>query len=243
MKNALQIKSNERMRVPFEVKDIDDSDPDFFIFEGLASTFGNIDLVDDIVARGAFVESLKETIPVIMWQHKQDEPIGMPAEIFESKEGLYVKARLPKADTFVMGRVIPQIKIGSIRWMSIGYVTIESDMEGSIRILKKLSLKEISLVTFPANPMAKVTGFKSEAPFYDVEAVKKISSQREFEGILRESGLFSKAASVILANNFVIQGEPDDQEEAKLAIAELCKKMEHSEAETILNSLNRKLEN
>ena len=43
----------------FELKQFDEDDK-FFRFEGFASTFGNTDLVDDIVVRGAFTESLKK---------------------------------------------------------------------------------------------------------------------------------------------------------------------------------------
>lgn len=152
----------EHIDVAFEVKQIDDSDDEFFRFEGLASTFGNVDLVNDIVVRGAFKDSLVERTPVILWQHKSDSPLGMPEDIRETEQGLFLKAKLPKADTFVAGRVIPQIKVGSISTMSIGFRTVERDFnDEGIRLLKKVDLLEVSLVTFPANELAKVTGFKT----------------------------------------------------------------------------------
>ena len=152
----------EHIDVSFEVKQIDDSDDEFFRFEGLASTFGNVDLANDIVLRGAFKDSLVEKTPVILWQHKSDSPLGMPEEIRETEQGLFLKAKLPKADTFVAGRVIPQIKVGSISTMSIGFRIVERDFnDEGIRLLKKVDLLEVSLVTFPANELAKVTGFKT----------------------------------------------------------------------------------
>lgn len=154
--------SLEYIDVSFEVKQIDDADDEFFRFEGLASTFGNIDLVDDIVVRGAFVDSLATKTPVVLWQHKSDSPLGMPEDIRETEAGLFMKAKLPKADTFVAGRVIPQIKVGSIRSMSIGFRVVEREFnDEGIRLLKKVDLMEVSLVTFPANPLADVSGFKS----------------------------------------------------------------------------------
>lgn len=154
----------QHLDVHFDVKQISGSDPDFFFIEGLASTFGNMDQVDDIVQRGAFKESLARIMPKILWQHDSSEPIGMPDEIRETDEGLFVRIKLPKADTFVSGRVMPQVRVGSINSMSIGFV-IESpediEREGDIRLLKKILLKEISLVSFPANEMALVSGFKS----------------------------------------------------------------------------------
>ncbi len=161
--------SLEYIDVSFEVKQIDDMDDEFFRFEGLASTFGNIDLVNDIVVRGAFVDSLATKTPVILWQHQSDSPLGMPEDIRETEEGLFLKAKLPKLDTFVSGRVIPQIKVGSIRTMSIGFRIVERDFnDEGIRLLKKVDLMEVSLVTFPANPLAAVSGFKTVTPFKDL---------------------------------------------------------------------------
>ncbi len=157
--------SLQHLDVDFEVKQVLATDPDFFFIEGLASTFGNMDQVDDIVQRGAFKESLDSFMPKILWQHNSSEPIGMPDDIRETDDGLFVRIKLPKADTFVSGRVMPQVKIGSINAMSIGF-TLESpediEREGGIRLLKKIKLKEISLVSFPANEMALVSGFKNE---------------------------------------------------------------------------------
>ncbi len=152
------------LEVAFEVKSFgeDEENKDFFVFEGLASTFGNIDLVDDVVRQGAFQKSIQERMPIILWQHRTSEPIGMPVEIKEVPEGLFVRVRLPKADTLVSGRVIPQMQVGSIRKMSIGFNIVDSEMDGKLRILKEIDLHEISLVTFPANPAADVTGFKAK---------------------------------------------------------------------------------
>ena len=182
MKKAKFPKENKNLeyaQVQFEVKQIlDDEDDGFFRFEGLASTFGNTDLVDDIVEKGAFVESLQQKTPIILWQHFSDEPIGMPELIMENDEGLFIRARLPRDDTLVKGRVIPQIKVGSIRTMSIGFRIppggAEIDSNG-IRRIKRVELLEVSLVTFPANPQARVTGFKSVAPFLkDIEFISAL---------------------------------------------------------------------
>jgi len=152
----------EYIDVDFEVKQINDEDDEFFRFEGLASTFGNIDLVNDIVVRGAFVDSLATKTPVVLWQHFSDSPLGMPEEIRETEDGLFIKARLPKSDSFVSGRVIPQIKVGSIRSMSIGFRIVEREFnDEGIRLLRKVDLMEVSLVTFPANTLAVVSDFKS----------------------------------------------------------------------------------
>jgi len=195
--------------VAFEIKALHDDDEDdkFFIFEGLAATFGNLDLVDDIVERGAFKESIEKELPVILWQHSSYEPIGMPAVITEIPEGLFVIGRLPKEDVFVSGRVIPQLKIGSVKTMSIGFHALEFEINNQgIRRLIKVDLKEISLVTFPANPKAKITDVKS----INVEDVKKITTRREFEKFLRDAGCSKSAAEIAASNKFneSLRGEP-----------------------------------
>lgn len=164
----------KKMVVPFEVKQITE-DEDYYIFEGYGSTFGNIDYGDDKVVQGAFIETVadlmssqKEGKLPALWQHDTEEPIGSYTELREDSFGLFVRGRLPKADTFVSGRVIPQMKAGSIAAMSIGYSTLDYVIEGGIRILKKLRLWEISLVTMPMNPKAIITGLKSSGNFHEL---------------------------------------------------------------------------
>lgn len=159
----------------FDLKQFDEDDK-FFRFEGFASTFGNTDLVDDIVERGAFSESLKRQAQVpILWQHNMGEPIGRSVILEERDQGLFVSAVLPKKDTLVNGRVIPQMEIGSIKEMSIGFFIkrFEIDEDREIRILKEIDLFEISLVTKAANPMALINDFKSLKSLKDVEKVLK----------------------------------------------------------------------
>ncbi len=252
-KSPLEVKRSENitqyMVVDVEIKSLHDENDGFFRFEGLASTFGNTDLVDDIVAKGAFKESLLEKSPIILWQHDMFEPIGVPEEVRETSKGLFVRAKLPKSDTLVSGRVIPQIEVGSIRKMSIGFRTKESSFDETtgIRTLIKLDLREISLVTFPANPEAEITGFKGGFERIDTEKAKEITTKRQFEECLRESGIFTKNAACIMAKHF--QGEPvvsDEQKKEKLICDELTLLLEELESfktENELNLMKKLLEN
>ena len=155
-----------------EIKQVSDEEGEFFEFEGYGSTFGNEDLGGDVVRPGAFEKSLAEArasgepVPVL-WQHDADMPLGVYVELSEDAKGLRVKGRMPKEDEFVSKRVVPQMKVGSIRKMSIGYRTRKStfDEENFVRYLDEVELWEISLVTFPMNPQAGVTGFKNAVPF------------------------------------------------------------------------------
>lgn len=169
----------KKMVVPFEVKQITE-DEDYYIFEGYASTFGNRDYGDDIVMSGAFLETIAELMASkrtgklpALWQHDTEVPVGSYTEFREDGHGLFVKGRLPKADTFVSGRVVPQMKAESVTCMSIGYSTLDYVIEGGVRLLKKLKLWEISLVTTPMNPMAHITGLKSNSQFQDLPLAQR----------------------------------------------------------------------
>jgi len=83
------------------------------------------------------------------------------------------------------------LKMEAIKGLSIGYNSIvsEYDKEKDIRTLKEIELWEISLVTFPANINATVTG---------VKAFENVKTLREFEESLRDSGLSRAQAQYIV---------------------------------------------
>lgn len=151
-----------RITVPFEIKQIGESpDPLFFKFEGFGSTFGNIDSTGDRIEMGAFTESLKRLKPVLLFGHDMNQPLGVFDNVEERPDGLFVEGRMPKADSLVSGRIMPQMKIGSIKSLSIGFFIIDAEMVGNIRVIREVELLEISLVTIPANQMARITEIRS----------------------------------------------------------------------------------
>ncbi len=171
-----------------EVKNLHEFDEDFFMFEGLAATFGNVDSHGDRILKGAFKESIRElqvkakAIPntefqsllPVLWQHDTRNTIGSFIEVKETNEGLVVKGILPRADTFVSGRVIPQMNAGSVSHMSIGYQVLEDRIvDGGVRELQELKLFEVSLVTVPANDQADVTSFKSSSHIQDLPLAER----------------------------------------------------------------------
>jgi hypothetical protein len=161
----------DKMIVPFEVKEVDENG-DFYEFSGYASTFKNVDRGGDVVMPGAFDDTIKqyqgsEKMP-ILWQHNHDMPLGVFVEMRADSKGLFVRGQMPKDDDFVKGRVMPQMRVGSIRKMSIGYSTEDFAWDGNIRQLKKIKLWETSLVTIPMNASADVTGFKSVIAVQDL---------------------------------------------------------------------------
>lgn len=141
-------------------------------FEGYASTFGNLDLVGDIIHPGAFTKTLTERGNKIrlLWQHDPSEPIGRPVELREDGKGLFIKAILSDCQR---GRdALALLKDGAIGEMSIGYDSVAGGTDYSkgvngktIRNLREVKLYEVSLVTFAANPEALVTAVKGAIPF------------------------------------------------------------------------------
>ncbi|MGD8501539.1 MAG: HK97 family phage prohead protease, partial [Phycisphaerales bacterium] len=146
-------------------------DDEYFYFEGHAAVFNNIDRGGDRIVPGAFRETLSGGNSVkILWQHKMSEPLGIPVDMHEDSKGLFVRGKMPKEDTLVKGRVIPQMKIGAVNTLSIGYRVLEyntekTEDEGTIWNLTKLELYEFSPVSIPMNPEATITGWKAVTRF------------------------------------------------------------------------------
>jgi len=163
--------------------------------EGFGSTFGNVDQQEDIVLPGAFTKSLQTRMPKMLWQHNQTQPVGVWDSATETPEGLYLKGRI--LETTLGNDVYTLAKAGAIDSMSIGFSTKESvfDKKTGVRSLKTLDLHEVSLVTFPANEMARITTVKSEDG--------ALMTEREFEKFLRDVGNLSlKEAQTVVSKGY-----------------------------------------
>lgn len=133
-------------------------------FAGYASVFHVVDTQRDVIAPGAFRLSLKErTQPVqLLWQHQWAEPIGVIESLFEDTRGLFIKGRL-LMEVARAKEAYALLKAGVLKGLSIGYNVTRArrDAETGIRTLLEVDLREVSLVTFPANEAAQVTVIKS----------------------------------------------------------------------------------
>ncbi len=136
--------------------------------EGYASYFGKPDRGGDIVQPGAYGASLKALEAAgrrvkMLWQHDPAQPIGVWDEVREDGRGLYVKGRI-LTDVEKGREAAALIAAGAIDGLSIGYRTVKArkDDRGR-RLLSELELWEVSLVTFPMLPQARV-GAKGEDP-------------------------------------------------------------------------------
>lgn len=129
---------------------------------GYASVFGAEDQGNDVVEAGAYAVSLealkaKGGRVKMLWQHDPTQPIGIWDDVREDSTGLWVKGRL--LDSVAKGReAIALIEAGALDGLSIGYRTRKATKNSKgQRLLTELELWEVSLVTFPMLPSARIT--------------------------------------------------------------------------------------
>lgn len=130
------------------------------VFEGYASLFGVLDACGDIVAPGAFAATLRKRGAEgvkMLWQHLPAEPIGVWTQIIEDARGLKVTGRLDLSVARAR-EALSLIRQGALDGLSIGFRTLRasSDRMSGARRLLEVDLWEISIVTFPALPQARI---------------------------------------------------------------------------------------
>lgn len=164
-------------------------------FNGYGAVFNNVDSYGDVIAPGAFAETLSEwkgrgKFPPMLLQHGGmgigvDDmlPVGEWTHMEENSRGLKMSGRLFALNTERGQYIYEGLKSGVLDGLSIGFMVKES-INGTkpnepARKLTKIDLWEVSIVTFPANPKARVTGVKNMTP----------DELRELEAALRDEGL------------------------------------------------------
>lgn len=200
-------------------------------FSGYGAVFGNVDSYGDVIANGAFSDTLKKAKssgvwPAMLSQHggafgEDMTPIGVWTEMREDNVGLYVEGKFAPTERGKEAYELLKMKPRSAySGLSIGFRAkewaVRTQPDEPRRTLKAVDLLEVSLVTFPANTKARVTGVKSEF------------NPRDIEDALRDAGL-SRADSVKAVSVFknALRDEGDDprdedEEENKARLSELA---------------------
>jgi HK97 family phage prohead protease len=204
----------ERKRVDFveinvpEAKAEGDA-PKEMRFKGYGAVFGNMDAYGDIIEQGAFEKTLKQSeksgnFPSMLLQHggwgigAQDlMPVGVWDTLKEDTKGLASEGILADIqrgqEAYTLLKMKPR---PAITGLSIGYIpkkfTVGTKADEPRRLLHEIELIEISLVTFPANAKARVTGVKSLEDF----------SERDFERLMQDAGLSRSEARVVINHGF-----------------------------------------
>lgn len=200
-----------RITVKFAVK-AESIDEEERTFEGLASVWGK-DLGDDVMHKGAFKETIKEwkagdeAIPLLNSHNHWDvlSAFGQLVDAKETDEGLWTKWEVipgPDGD-----RVLARIRPGTngrspVGKMSIGfeptaidYTKDETARFGQVRNLRKVNLKEVSLVLFPMAPGASIDAASVKSFEEQLSEVKAGELDDETKGRLRK--LASRIGAVL----------------------------------------------
>lgn len=209
--------NKKHFTAPIVVKSLDEGGH----FEGYASVFGVVDSDGDVIVKGAFKNSIERYAktgkrPKMLWQHDRREIVGKFLELREDDVGLFVSGTLIMevqrgAEAYAL------LKAGELDAMSVGFnITGEDetiDTMGRGRVITDLDLWEISLVTWGANPEAKVSNVKTI---------------KDFERLLRDAG-FSRTQSTAIASRgykaAMSQGDLDENSELLSSIEQLTKKL------------------
>ncbi|KQY66791.1 MULTISPECIES: HK97 family phage prohead protease [unclassified Brevundimonas] len=172
------------------------------LIEGYGATFESTpDLQGDIVRPGAFARSLTRYLPAMVWAHDLGRPVGRWMEAREDSKGLWLRGRL-NLETESGREAHSHVMAGDVTGLSIGYSVPPGGASRGKgvdeRILTAVDLHEVSPVAVPAMPNARIT------------AIKSLTSQRELQALLHESGLSRGAAAKIAAAGWTaLNGEQD----------------------------------
>lgn len=216
--------SCDLMELKFASSDDKSTNTGVMAFSGYGAVFGNIDSYGDLIQKGAFSDTLKEARKTGIWpslllQHggfgfDADDmmPIGIIDSMEEDKVGLKISAELADIqrarDAYALMKMSPRPAISGL---SIGYIPVSfengTEPGGPRRILTKIKLMEVSLVTFPANDKARITDVKSDG-----------QGIRVAEQALREAGFSRNEAKKILSHGYKSVGQCEAEEMDGLAM-------------------------
>ena len=168
-------------------------------FSGYASLFGAVDLGKDMVERGAFAQSLQGA-------RRGGHPHALPArpgradrrvdrDHARMQRGLFVRGRLARNVTRAR-EVLSLMRTGALDGLSIGFRAVKArkDAASGVRRIVEADLWEISVVTFPMLPGARVETVKGAA---------RCRRSATFERWLtRDAGLTRGEARTVIAKGY-----------------------------------------
>jgi len=167
------------------------------VFQGYASLLNSEDLSHDVVSPGAFRETIAERGAGgirMLFQHDANQPIGVWTELREDGRGLIVRGQLT-LEVEKARDVLSLMRAGALDGLSIGFKArkFRRNPRTGVRRLESVDLWEISVVTFPMLPGARISHVKA-APF-----AGGVPTEREFERWLtRDAGLTRSEARAVL---------------------------------------------
>ena len=167
-------------------------------FTGYASKFGGVDYYGDTIVRGAFADTLKgrKKMPLMLWQHSMRQPIGKYPIMEEDSAGLFLEGEMTPGHSLASD-VAALMEHGAIDGLSIGFeippggaTEVEpkaGEANPIIRMLTRIDLIEVSIVTMPADDAARIDTASVKA------LIDECGSIADMENLLREAAGFSKS--------------------------------------------------
>lgn len=204
----------ERLVVPIEWKAADVGDG---VLEGYASTFGNVDLGGDVIVKGAFkktIANIKANGIPLLADHMPTVN-SVLGTIFDAKEddyGLLVRAQMSAAQSAQDARM--KMIEGHVNKMSIGYETMNADMEDRngepVRLLKEIKLWEASVVVFPMNPQAVISRVKSIMEMNDCTALLPTGAYDQMVAAAKSANTITVSAGSMIAGTLTPDSPADE---------------------------------
>jgi hypothetical protein len=130
---------------------------DAFPIEGWAAIYEDADLNGDVILPGAFAKSIRLTGAAgvkLLYQHDMAEPVGRWLSFEERAQGLYARGEIILA-TQRAQEAANLIAAGVLDGLSIGFRTVKA-RKRERRLIETADLWEVSIVTFPMAPKARI---------------------------------------------------------------------------------------
>jgi len=190
--------------VPLELKFSGSNAADIGTFSGYGSVYSVIDDGGDLIAPGAFADSLARLkaqgrgVPMYM-QHgaalgADPRPVGVWTKIEEDANGLRVEGKLVGLDTETGRYHYALVKEGAMSGLSIGYSGVKAEYGKKPgdprRTIKSATLREISIVDQPMNAHARLTGLKS---------IEELLTMADAEDYLKSVGMSGRQATAFVS--------------------------------------------
>jgi HK97 family phage prohead protease len=193
-------------------------------FSGYGAVFGNVDAYGDVIAAGAFTKSLatwgqRGKLPLMLLQHgggflggaEDGIPIGQWTSMQQDGNGLKVEGQLFALDTQKGQYIYAGLKSGVLDGLSIGYQAVAYKIGTQAgepeRTLTEVDLFECSVVSFPANDLARVGSVKAAA-----------ETPRDLENLLRRIGFSAREAKRITAGGWSAYSKQPDRDDTARAV-------------------------
>lgn len=209
-----------------ELKFATDGDTQEKSLVGYGAHFNNVDSYGDIIVPGAFAKTIEKhkaagTMPAMLWNHDAYAmPIGRWDYLVEDENGL--KASGAFVPTQAGNDAYLVVKAQAVTGLSIGYVVTGFELDGKTRRITEVELFEISVVTFPANDLARIEDVKNMRMNAEIKAKAEEALRLAQEALEKVKSLFD--------DDDDCDCDPDEDGDCDCDDEELSKEAKYDEA-------------